>query len=228
MAFLNKQLTKDDITSSGSGGGYINKSGIYDVTLKRVSVSTAKSGAQAIDIGYEYNGNEGTIYGMYILNGQGDFLPGFKTFTQLATIAGLVDDDGKMVIDDPEAQTHKLGKDNKEVELQVLDQFTDFPCTIRVQMEYSLYNNEIRENKVIKSFFREDGAFAEEILAGKTPGGRLAFENEKLADNVTYKDDLTPEQVAAWKESKRSNKGAATAAAASTPKPAAKNGLFRN
>lgn len=222
MAFLQKQLKKEDIQSQGSSN-YIGKSGIYDVTIKTVSVSTSKNGATALDFNLEYNGESTTIYGMYITDRTGKESFGMKTFYQLCGIAGLVDSDGAVSVNDPEEQTHKLGKDGKEVELLVLEDFTDTPVKVRVQEEYSINpnKNEIQKRMSIKSFYRqEDGASAEEILTESAVGVQLE-KDMKYAENVTYKDGLTPEAVAEWKESKKSGSNTASAAA-TTAKPKAK------
>jgi hypothetical protein len=79
---------------------------------------------------------------------------------------------------------------------------------------------------VIKNFFREDGASAEEIVKDESEdfGKRLALESEKYASNVTYKNDLTPEDVEAWKESKKDNASKPTPKPKATVKTAPKSG----
>ena len=65
---------------------------------------------------------------------------------------------------------------------------------------------------------------AEEIIAGEKQGERLAKVEEKYASNISYKDGVTPEQVAEWV------KGGRVKGTASATKPTAAKktgGLFK-
>jgi hypothetical protein len=128
-----------------------------------------------------------------------------------------------------EDEQHPVGKDQTMKDFKVITNFTDLPIKVRIQMEYGINpkNGEISERKVIKSFFREDGASAEEIINDTEIGGRLKFETEKLSDNITYKDNLTPDDVASWKEAKKSGGAAPKPAAKAKVAPAANTGLFK-
>ncbi len=212
MAFFNTVATPEAVQET-SGGSYLSKSGIYDVTLKIVSVDVSPGGATALNFNVEYNDNPTTIYGLYIKDKTDKPMFAMKTFNNLCVVAGLD------AVGDPEEQTHALGKDGKEVTLAVLDEFSDFDCKIRVQEEYSRYNGEIKKRLVIKNFYRADGASASEIVNGTEVGVQLK-KDEAYASNVTYKDDLTADDVQAWKDAKRSGNGGA-GAKSDTPKPKA-------
>lgn len=199
MAFFNTVATPEAVEET-SGGSYLSKSGIYDVTLKIVSVDVSTGGATSLNFNIDYNGNPTTIYGMYIKDKEGKPMFSMKTFNNLCVVAGLDS------VGDPEEQTHYLGKDNKETVLAVLDEFTDFDCKIRVQEEYSKYNGEIRKRLVIKNFYRTDGASASEIVNGTEVGVQIK-KDEAYASNITYKDNLTAEEVQAWKDSRKGNAG---------------------
>jgi hypothetical protein len=208
---LSVNRTKEAVKDSG-GGSFIGQSGIYDVLIKFASVDVSKGGAQSVNFNIEYNGNPTTIYGPYITSKAGDPLDiGLGLIRdKLGIIAGV---EGDLTIEEEE---HAVGKDNKLQEFSVITDYSDLPVKMRIQMEYSVYNGEIREKKVIKNFFREDGASAEEILAIENGedveiGKRLAYETEKFADNITYLDDLTAEDVANWKADKSSNAPAKSA-----------------
>ena len=217
------------IQESGSGSSYIYKSGIYDVTINFASMATSKNGAESINFNVDYNGNGQTIYGPYVTDRNGDTLEiGAKLINKLAIIAGMEDGDDFEI----EEQTHAVGKDNKEQEFAVITNFSDLPVKIRLQEEYSINPNtkEIQKSLVIKNFFAENGASAEELVNGTEVGKRLALETEKYADNVTYKDDLTPEMVQEWRDAKAAEaKGGKPAPKAKpTAAPAKKAGsLFK-
>ena len=224
MSILSVNRTKEAVKDGGAGGSYISESGIYDVTIKFASIDVSKGGAKSVNFNLDYNGNPITIYGPYITSKAGDPLDiGLGLVRdKLGIIAGV---DGDLTIEEEE---HSVGKDNKLQEFSVITDYSDLPVKVRIQMEYSVYKGEIRQRKVIKNFFREDGASAEEILAIENGedaeiGKRLAYETEKFADNITYKDDLTAEDIAEWKANKSSK-----APAKSAPKTSgsAANKLF--
>ena len=216
MSFFKPDLTADAVKES-TGGSFLGSSGIYDVTLKTVSVDVSKNGATSLNFNVDYNGNPSTIYGLYISDSQGKPLFGAQTFTRLCAVAKVED------VSDPVEEEHTLGKDNKPVTLAVLQDFSDLVCKIRVQEEYSKYNGEIKKKLVIKNFYTEDGASASEVIAqvngeSVTIGTQLAKDQE-YASNVTYKDGLTAEDIEAWKKAKSGKTNSApTASVSTTPK----------
>lgn len=204
-----------DVIADSAGGSYISKSGIYDVTIQFASLDVAKSGAERVNFNIDYNGNSQTIWGPWVTSKAGDPIEiGMKLINSLAVIADIPEGQELSF----EEETHNVGKDNKPQEFTVIEQFSDLPCKMRLQEEYGINpnNNEIRKNMVLKSFFREDGASAAECDSDEV-GKRLALETEKYASNITYRDDLTPEDIEAWIESKKS--GGATPPKKSTPAP---------
>jgi hypothetical protein len=205
MAFF---VAKKDQSSIQDGGNYINKSGIYPVTIKTVSVVVNNKGARSLNFNVDYKGSNEVFYGLKLDNNDGSENFEAKIFNKLVVIAGLD------VVSDPEIQEHLLGKDRIPTDLAVLTDFTDLPVKIRVQFEYSKYNGEIKERRLIKAFYREDGASAAEIINGTQPGVQLS-KDMAYAENVTYRDGLTAEEVAAWKAAKKS--GGATPAPKATP-----------
>lgn len=207
-----KVNTSTEAVAETSGSQYLSKSGIYDVTIEFASLDVSSGGAESVNFRFDYNGNSQTVYGPYITDKAGDTIEiGAKILNKLAIIAGMEDGDEYEL----EEETHTVGKDNKEVEFKVITNFSDMPVKVRLQEEYSVNpkTKEIQKRMVIKNFFRQDGASAEEIVKDADFGKRLETEQAKYADNITYKDDLTPEAVAEWKASKSSG--------APTPKPKA-------
>lgn len=215
---LKVNKSKDAIAES-SGGSYISASGIYDVIIKFASLDVAASGAERVNFNIDYKGNSQTIWGPWVTSKSGDPIEiGMKLINSLAVIADIPEGE-ELVFDE---ETHNVGKDNKPQEFTVITQFSDLPCKIRLQEEYGINpnTNEIRKNMVPKSFFREDGASAAECDSDEV-GKRLALETERYASNITYKDNLTSEDVEAWKASKAAGGAAASKKSAPAPKRAA-------
>lgn len=214
---LKVNTSKDAIGETGGGSSYMAKSGVYDVTINFANVAVSTNGAESVNFNLDYNGNQQAIYGPYVTDTQGNDLEiGMKLINKLAIIAGLGDGDEFEI----EEETHAVGKDNLEQEFAVITNFSELPIKIRLQEEYTVNpkTNQIRKSMVIKNFFREDGASAEEIVNGTEIGKRLALETEKYSTNVTYKDGLTPEAIEAWKADKAAEGGKKT-----TPTPKAKS-----
>lgn len=216
-----KVNTSAAAVAESGGASYIAKSGIYDVVIKFASVDVSKNGAEQVNFNIDYNGNSQTIYGPWVTSKAGDPVEiGMKLINKLAIISGLGDGES-LELDE---ETHNVGRDNKPKDFTVISNFSDLPVKIRLQEEYGINPNtkEIRKNLVPKAFFREDGASAEEITNDTEIGKRLALETEKYASNVTYNDNLTPEDIEAWYESKKAGGNASkpTPKAAPAAKPA--------
>lgn len=205
--------------TTNNSATFIGSSGVYDVEINFASVAVSKTGAEQIVFNFNYNDNPQTIYGPYYKGKDGNYLEiGTKLYTTLGVIAGLEDGDEFTV----EPETHEVGKDNKEVELDVIQELTGLPVKVQIQMEYSVYEGAIQERPVIRAFFREDGASAEEIVNNGEVGKRLAVVLEKYAHKNSYRDNLTEEDVAAWIEGGRGKDKTS-----STPTPKAKSASAR-
>jgi len=198
------------------GGNFINQSGIYDVTIKAIIVDTNDKGARSLNFYIDNNGTEQVIYGgLRLDNNDGSANFQANTFNKLCVVAGLES------IQDPVEATLPIGKAGAAKDVAVLPDFEEFDCKMRVQMEYSINSmganvGKIRESKHIKAFYRTDGAEASEILNETEPGIKLS-KDLVYAENVTYKDDLTAEAIAAWIAGGRDASATPTAATA-TPK----------
>lgn len=218
---LFKISTNSDAIQSSGGSSYISKSGIYDVIIKFASVEVSKNGAQSVNFNIEYNGNAQTIYGPYITSTKNEPLKiGMQLINSLGVIAGLGDDDELEV----EQETFTVGKEAKAKEFNIITQFTDLPIKIRLQEEYSINatTKEIRKSMVPVAFYRsEDGASVREIVNNSEVGVQLEKDKASYADAVRYLDDLTAEDVEAWKKSKADGATATKSTApASQVKPA--------
>lgn len=184
---------------------YISKSGVYDVTIKFASLDVSKGGAESVNFNVDYKGNDQTIYGPYITSKSGDVIEvGARIINNLAVIAGMEEGDTYNL----EEEDHAVGKDKKVQTFNVIKNFDDLPVKIQLQEVYGINPNtkEIRKSMVIKNFFSADGASAAELASGKDIGKQLKIIEEKYANNVTYEDGLTAEDVAAWKDAKSNKK----------------------
>lgn len=204
-----------EAVQENTGGNYISGSGIYDVTIKFASLDVSKGGAESVNFNLDYNKNSQTIYGPYVTAKDGKPLEiGLRLINNLAVIAGMGNGQEPVI----ETESHKVGKDNKEQDFQVITDFSDLPVKIRLQEEYSKYNGNISKRMVIKSFYREDGASASEVISGEGIGTQLG-KDEAYASNVTYRDELDAGQIEAWKAEKSGKPAPKTAAAATSTPP---------
>jgi hypothetical protein len=212
MGFFKANKSADAVKEDVGGGKYISKSGIYDVNIIAPFVVTGSGEVMGVDFFIEYNGQKQPLYGnLKLTNKDGSENFGAKIFNKLMIIAGLDE------VADPIEAELPMGKKGAMKDAAILEDLTDLDVKVRVQMEYSVYNGDIKEKTVIKSFYRaEDGASAEEIVNESEPGVQLAKDMD-YAENITFKDGLTPETVNEWIAAKRP-KGTA-GGATSTKKP---------
>lgn len=205
---------KADAIKDSGDSAFINRSGIYEVQLNYVQVAATKNGATQLNFNVTHNGMAQTIYGPILLSKEGKLNEiTSNLLNRLCIIAGMAD--GQEI--ETDTAEFPVGKDQKMMEMEIIPELTDIPIRIRIQMEYSLWDGQIQERKNIKAFYREDGATAAEAEAGENIGRRIALDEEKYANNVTYKDGLTEDDVKEW-IANRSNggKGAAAAPAVQT------------
>lgn len=212
---------KAEDMKDASSGAYINQSGIYDIVLNYVQLAETKNGACQINFNVNHQGMDQTIYGPILLSKEKKINEiTYNLLNRLCAIAGM--EDGQDI--ETETVEKLVGKAQKPMEMEIIPELVDLPLKIRVQMEYSVWNDTIQERKAVKAFYREDGATAAEAESGVDIGSRLAKDKEKYASNVTYKDGLTADDVQEWIKSKSSSsKGAAPAP---TAKTAARRPMF--
>lgn len=204
MAFFTVNTAEDNVKDfSGDGGNYLNKSGIYECIVKHAIVDVSAKGSKSINLFIEHNGQEQMLFqAMRLTNNDGTENLGAKLFTKFCIVAGA---DNGAEIADPVSMMLPVGKDKEEKECMVLEQFDNTPIFLRLQMEYSLYEGKIQAKKNVRNFFRfEDKATAAEIVNNSEEKGSQYEKELELADRVTYKDDLTEEDIENWIKSNRS------------------------
>jgi len=217
MAFAKKSVDKKDLKQGGSN--YISGSGFYPVNIIAPFVTTNDKGSDVVDFFVDHLDQKQVVYGNVRVtnNGGTENEIGMKIFNQLLVIGDLDE------VSDPVENELPIGKDAKEKTVAVLKDMADMEVIMRVQMEYGFYNNKITEKKVIKAFYRaSDNATAEEIVNDEKFGE--TFEKEqKYAETVTYKDNMTAETIQEWIDGGRKETGSSastgSASATNTKKP---------
>lgn len=205
--------TSQDAIKDASGSSYIREENVYDVKIVFASVKSTTNGAKTVDFNLEYKGNPQVIYGPTIINKNGEpNTIGMSLINKLGVIAGLTDGQELNI----ESESHKVGKDQKLQDFDVITDFSGLEVKIRVQREYTRYNGQIRRALHIRNVFREDGASAAEITSGAEIGKQLQLEIEKYTTGPSYKDGVTPEEATAWEQSQRAGNGGSTPAPTSS------------
>lgn len=214
MSFFKASKSKEDLKQS-SGSAYLNTSGCYPVNIIAPFASVSKGGSTSVDLFVEHEGQKQVIYGnLRVTNNDGSpNAIGAKTFNQLMIVADVEE------VGEPVDAELPIGKNGADTDVGVLEDLADVDCILRIQMEYSSYNGNIQEKKVIRGFFRAgDNASAEEIV-NETEAG-VQYEKEvKYFDNITYKDGLDADAIAVWVAAGRP-KGTAGSGGEAPKKPA--------
>jgi hypothetical protein len=197
MAFL---IVNPDNVKKEAGSGYITKSGIFDVTLRHVEVKNTTNGATQVN----YFFDKAMSYGNTILGTNGQPTFGYKIIEALATVIGQDE------LSNPEPTTVQFKKGAKE--LNCIPELNDVEVKAWIQISYRMYKGEIQEDVSVRRFYRQsDGASGSEIIEGTDIGSRLE-KDTAVASEIKYEDGVTPEAVAAWKQSQQG--GSAQAAPA--------------
>jgi hypothetical protein len=214
MSFYKAKTSKEDV-KQGGGTGHLVASGCYPVNIIAPFVSVSQNGSTSVDLFLEHTGKQQVLYGnMRITNNDGsENSIGAKAFNQLVIVSGVEE------VSEPVDAEIPIGKKGAMADASVLEDLSDIDVILRIQMEYSVYNNNIQEKKVIRGFFRaEDNASAEEIVNGENFGDQFKKESAYF-DNVTYKDNLDEDAISAWVAASRPKGTAGGSKAAAAPKP---------
>lgn len=205
MAFFTVSTSEEQVRDFSGSSNYLNKSGMYEVIIKDLIVDVTQNNSQHINMFLEYNGQEQIIFqAMRLTNNDGSpNVVGCALFNKLNVICGAGDG---AEVSDPVEKTLPIGKGGEMKECYVLEQFSDTPIILRLQMEYSLYDGKIQERKAIRNFFRvTDKATASEIVNNSDTKGAQYAKEEEIAEVTTYKDGLTEEAVQNWIKGGRNN-----------------------
>jgi hypothetical protein len=205
MAFL---TVKTESVQQEGGSGYIQKSGIYDLTLKHCEIVTTPNGA----VQANYLFDKVMSYGNNIIGTQGAPTYGYKILEALTATLG------EDSLSDPEPTTVIFKTGSKEK--MCIPELNGVAVKAWIQFKYRMYKGEIREDVVVKRFYRaNDGASGSEVIDGQNIGDRLQ-KDQVVCEETIYEDGATPEAAAVWKKAQMSGGD-------STTKPApAKTGGF--
>lgn len=197
MSFAKASKKQEDVKQGGSN--HITASGVYPITILAPVVSVSKGGSQSVDLYVEHLSQKQIVYGNLRITNNDDSPNkiGAKIFNQLLIIAGVDS------VADPVSAELPIGKKEAMKEVDILEDLCDLDVVMRIQMEYSVYNGNIQEKKIIKAFFRAaDLATAEEIVNEDSPGA--GYERElKYVNNITFKDGLDEATITQWISDKR-------------------------
>jgi len=188
LAFL---IVKEESVKQEGGSGYINKSGIFDLTLKHCEISNTKNGA----VQANYFFDKCMSYGNNIIGTQGQPTFGYKILEALAAVIGEEE------LSDPEPTTVTFKKGAKE--LSCIPELNDIAIKAWIQVSYRMYQGEIQENVSVRRFYRAtDGASGSEVQSGENIGERIAKDAD-FATEIKYEDGVTEEAVAIWKKAQQ-------------------------
>lgn len=204
MAFFKVDTSEENVRDYAGGSAFINTTGIFDIILKKAIVDKTANGSTILNLLIEHQGQEQVLYqAIRMTNNDGTPNFGQQLFTKMCVVCGAGNGDE---IQDPVSCMLTIGKDKEEKEYMVLEEFNDTPVKVRIQMEYSIYEGEIQQRKLIRNFYRyEDNATASEIVNNSEEKGKqYAYDLEHSTKN-SYKDGLTEEEVQEWIKNKRSN-----------------------
>lgn len=221
MALFQTKRSAEEVKETSGNSKYISKPGIYDVNVLAAFVSQSTgSNSIVVDFFLDNDGQEQVLYGnLRLTNKDGsENKIGARTFNKLLVI--LDQDEAE----DPEEAVLPIGKNGEEKTVDIIPNLTEFPVKMWVAIEYSKYNGNIQEKKVIRNFYRaEDGASAEEIVNEAEPGAQYAKDLEYLetsdSKGYIYKDDLTKEDIDKWISDGRPKGGSGGNSSTATKKP---------
>jgi len=212
-----RTVNRENASKEGGASKYIN-SGIHLVDLLGVQRSPSKkSKSVGVNFIIDYNGVPQTIYNVAWITGKDGKVLEAKIIDKLAV---LLDVDGW---DDEATETVEfpVGPKGAMKEVEVLTAFPESTIQLEIQIRPSTYNGDIKENTVVRSIFREDGASVAEIEAGTTIGEQLAKNKAYLDENPVNFKEVSQEDYEAWVQAKRP-KGTANSTSTTT-RPAGKS-----
>lgn len=215
MAFFT--VNKDPEAVKDSAGTYINESGMYDVLIKTAFVTVNDNKARSIGLLIDYEDTEQPIFNAFRLdNNDGSPNLGQEMFNKLLIVTGIDE------LDEPEEGLLPIGKNKTDVEVGVISELEDVPVTLRIAMEYDIYDGDIQERKTIKNVFHpETRATASEII--NEIAEPFQYDKElKYADKMILRNGLTEETVENWIANGRRGKTTGKTTSKTSSKPTGK------
>lgn len=198
--FYKVSMDKETLKDGGNGTRmFFPNSGIYKVTIDTMRVEVNKNGARHLHLKLKNDNNQQQYLFSGIKldqnNGKKHFQSGL--LDKLCVIAGI--DSLNMPVTQSRMWLDSVAKKDTLQVIDVLDQFDDFEVRVKIIRNYTIWNDEIREEYIIDNFYRDsDGATAMEIASGLEPGVQLEKDLALVKDK--YSNGLTIEEVEEWKK----------------------------
>lgn len=217
------KVNLDKLAEAPKSGNSIPTSGIYDITLKAVTLDLSPWGTRNVGLYIEVAGQPRMMYSVLDLGSEDDSGEeqwkkdiaerNWAIFDHMCVVCDIDPND----LTDTETVTLPIGKDKANKDVEAFMEFEDKDIKAWFKFEYyKSKTGDIKERIVLKETFTPDGLSGDEILREETEPVRIG-KLEKYVTAVSYKSELTEEDVKAWVENGR--KGGATAPAKTTATP---------
>lgn len=218
-----KAVNLDKLAEAPKSGAYINTSGVYDITLKALTVDLSPWGTTNIGMYIDFNGTPKMMYSVLDLGPddtsaleqwqKDSYAKAWDSLDKLAVVCGI----DPSTMSDTETVSLPIGKDGAEKDVEVFPEISDVDIKAWFKFEYyRSKEGEIKEKVVFKEAFTPAGLSADEVLREDKEPKRLT-KLEKYITAVSYKSELTQEIVDAWIADGRKSGEAAPKVAATKP-----------
>lgn len=209
------QANLDKLAETPKSGNSIPTSGIYDLTLKAVTLDISPWGSKNVGLYVEVDDQPRMLYSVLDLGSDDDSQDeqwkkdmierNWAIFDHMCIVCGIDPND----ITETETVTLPIGKDKADKDVEAFTEFEDKKIKAWLKFEYyKSKEGDIKERIVLKEVFTPEGLSGDEVLREETEPKRI-HKLEKYVTQISYKSGLTEEDVKAWIENGR--KGGATA-----------------
>jgi len=221
MALVKTKRDSESVKESTGNSKYLTKPGFYDVEVLAAIANQGKGDSLVIDFFIDHDGQKQPLYGnLRILNNNGEENKiGMSLFNKLLVIQDLDE------AEDPEEVVLPIGKNGVDKDVAIIPNLTEFPVTLQLNIEYSVYDGSIQEKKIIRNFFRaSDHATAAEIVnevdtVGEQYTKDVTYFESSDTKGYIYKDNLNAEIVEKWIKDNRPKGTISNTSAQTVKKP---------
>ena len=206
MAVFNRKtkVDMDALAEAPKSGNSIPTSGVYDITLKAVTLDLSPWGTKNVGLYIEVDGQPRMMYSVLDLgpddmSGLEDwkvkaYEKAWNVFDHMCVVAGIDPND----LTETETMSLPIGKDKAMKDVEVFPEFEDKEIKAWFKFEYyKSKTGDIKEKVVLKEVFTPEGLSGDEVLRGETEPVRLE-KLSKYINDVSYKSELTKEIVDEW------------------------------
>jgi len=205
MALVKTKRDSESVKELTGNSKYLSKPGFYDIEVLAAIANSGTGDGLVVDFFIDNEEQQQPLYGnLRVLNNNGEENKiGMALFNKLLVILDLDE------AEDPEEGVLPIGKKGVDKDVAIIPNLTEFPITLQLNIEYSVYNGSIQEKKIIRNFFRaSDYATAAEIVnevdtVGEQYAKDIAYFEASATKGYIYKNDLTEAVVDEWIKAKR-------------------------